>query len=400
LMEEYGEVRHHYHSMCSAWDECFSPADGNAKDADSLEYQRVLRQCHEEYRQKHEEQLQLITDGSFVNSLASSMFRMARCSTVHFVDGNEGHYVSTHLRDQALLLNNIEELSRFMTTPQNWRTIEELEGGAELVPAKLLSELLIAIHKAGTILREIYISCFPVTSNWSVVCPDRQHQLNPSWADLHAACQHLQKFEFGGGRMTERPVQYKRLFAEEQTFIDKYLGAVLSSQTLEVVDLNFWAFGHYHIGSVLGATEWPRLKQARITDISISQDELEKFCSRLGYRLELIFLHSIELLRGSWSGALDMLREKVLSRCLEMKCRVEFIGLTGGEFGKEKRRDSKTWLDRIAFNPKANRKRWVQEELLIVIRSQNYVSGVEEVENPLKGNVNCYMLQVVGIGNV
>jgi hypothetical protein len=199
--------------------------------------------------------------------------------------------------------------------------------------------------------------------------------------------------------MTERPVQFKRLFAEEQTFIDKYLGAVLSGQTLEVVDLNFWAFGHYQIGLVLGAMEWPRLKKARITDISISQDELEKFCSRLGYRLELICLHSIELLRGRWSGALDMLREKVLSRCLGMQCRVEFIGLTGGEFGKEKR-DGGTRLDRFAFNHKANRKRWVREELLIVIRSQNYVSGVEEVENPLKGNVNCCELQVVGIGNV
>jgi hypothetical protein len=77
----------------------------------------------------------------------------------------------------------------------------------------------------------------------------------------------------------------------------------------------------YRIGSVLSATKWPRIRQARISDVSLNQGELEKFCSGLGYRLELISLHSIELLSGSWAGALDMLREKVSFRCLEMKCR-------------------------------------------------------------------------------
>jgi hypothetical protein len=53
LREEYRKAMGHYRSICLAWDDCFSPANGNAKHADSLEYQRVLRQCHEDYRQKH-----------------------------------------------------------------------------------------------------------------------------------------------------------------------------------------------------------------------------------------------------------------------------------------------------------------------------------------------------------
>jgi hypothetical protein len=390
-LREYRKAIDYYWSICLAWDDCFSPANGNAKYADSLDYQRVLRQCHEEYRQKHEEQLQLITDGSFVNILASSMSQMAHCSSLHFVDKID-RYLDPYMRNPTLLLNNIEELSRFMVTPQDWRTIEELEGGAELVPAKILSELLIAIHKAGTTLREIHVNCFPVTSNCSMVCPDRQDRLNPAWANLSAACQHLEKFEFGGDSMSERPVQYNHLLAEEQTFIDKYLGAILSGQSLEVVDLNFWAFGWYRIGSLLGATKWSSIKQARISDVSLDQGELEKFCSGLGYRLELISLYSIELLSGSWAGALYILREKVSSRCLEMKCRVEFMGLTGGEFGKERKRDVYTWWDRMDFNPN----RSVREEPLIVMRSQKYVSGVEVEENPLKGNGSYSMPQVDG----
>ena len=188
--------------------------------------------------QKHEEQLQLITDGSFVNILASSMSKMASCGSINFVDNVDG-YLETYLGDPAHLLNNVEELSRFMATPQDWATIEKLKGEAELVPAKILSELLIATYKAGTTLREIHVSCFPVTSNCSVVCPNRQDRLNLAWADLHAACQHLEKFEFGGESLSCRPVEYNLLLAEEHTSIDKYFGAVLSGQSLEVVDLNF-----------------------------------------------------------------------------------------------------------------------------------------------------------------
>lgn len=36
-----------------------------------------------------------------------------------------------------------------MVAPFHWGTMEELEGGAEILPANIPSELLIAIHKLG-----------------------------------------------------------------------------------------------------------------------------------------------------------------------------------------------------------------------------------------------------------
>ena len=81
-----------------------------------------------------------------------------------------------------------------MAAPHNWRAIEELEGGAgELAPAKVLSELPIAIYKAGTALLELHISCFPLKSNHSALCPGRHDCPGPAWADFHAACQYLEK---------------------------------------------------------------------------------------------------------------------------------------------------------------------------------------------------------------
>ena len=79
---------------------------------------------------------------------------------------------------------------------------------------------------------------------------------------------------------------------------------------------------------------------------------------------------------GSWAGALDILREKVLSRCLDMKCKVDLRGLTGGEFGKGKEAKH---LDMFSFKASD------LEEPLIVTLSQKYVSGVEVAENPLRG---------------
>ena len=143
-------------------------------------------------------------DGSFVNILASSMSQLEHCRSLHFVDGID-RYLDSYRKNPNLILTNTEELSQFMITPQDWRTIEKLEGGAELIPAKILSELLIAIHHAGTTLQELHISCFPLLSNYSMISPDRQDRLNPAWADLCAACQQLERFTFGrGGSMNHQ----------------------------------------------------------------------------------------------------------------------------------------------------------------------------------------------------
>ena len=106
--------------------------------------------------------------------------------------------------------------------------------------------------------------------------------------------------------MNNQPLRYNHLSAEDQTFTNKYLGAILSGQSLEVVRLNFYAFGiserrndlhrakaSYRIGSVLDTTNWLRVKRAAISSVSLTQGELEQFCNKLGDRLEAIFLRSV-----------------------------------------------------------------------------------------------------------
>ncbi|KFY42874.1 hypothetical protein V495_04308 [Pseudogymnoascus sp. VKM F-4514 (FW-929)] len=378
---EYKKAMHYYQSICSAWDDYFSSADRNYKDAVSLQYQRILHQGHADYRLKHEEQHRIITDGSFITTLASSISRMSSFRSLHFIT-KIGHYIEPYILDPTHLLNNEEELNQFMSTPQDWQTIGELEGKAELSAAKILSELPIAIYKAGTLMREININCSPPPHSYSMICPNRPNQFPPSWPDLTAACQHLQKIRFSE---TSYDTGCHPLLSEEQAVIALYLGAILSSKSIKDVSLEFSAFhssnrsyssakASYHIGSVLSATKWPRIKRVCIRHVSLTQDELETFFfSALGDSLESVYLDGIELLSGSWAGALDILREKVVSGCLDGKRTVGFLSLTGGQFGEEERRETSGF-----FSYDGDVK-----EPMIVRLAQNYVLG-ELAENPLR----------------
>jgi hypothetical protein len=392
-LKVYEKAMGDYRAIIAAWVDCFGPPpDEIAIDADTLRYQEILQQGHEEYRQKHEEQLRLITDGTFVDTLASAIFRMGHCTFLHFEDEiGFRSYLDPYSYEPTLVSTNPEELPRLMATPVDWRTIEELQGGADLAPAKLLSELPIAIHKAGATMSVIEAYCFPTTNNYAMIRPDRLDPNNPAWADLRAASQHLLKFELHG---SHTPLRYRHLLAEEQAPIDEYLCAMLSGQRIEDVNLNFHTFslhdggrssdleGSYRIGAVLATANWPRIKRLWIRYVSLHQNELEAFCRGLGGgRMDSLNLNGVELLSGSWAGALDLLRERVASRCRDGKCNVKFGELTGGEFGRKKKKKKKDWG---SFMESEEEEEEDEEEPLIVVLAQKYVSGVG-MENPLRG---------------
>lgn len=215
-----------------------------------------------------------------------------------------------------------------------------------------------------------------------MIRPNRLDQSTPSWPDLTAASQHLQKIRFNE---TSYDTGCYPLLPEEQAVLTHYLSAILSSKSIEHASLEFSAFhssntsyssakASYRIGSVLSATKkWPLIKRVCIRHVSLTQDELEKFCIALGDGLETVYLHGIELLSGSWAGALDILGGKVVSRGSDVKRIVRFLSLTGGEFGEGERRETSGF-----FSYDGNMK-----EPLIVRMAQNYVLG-ELAENPLR----------------
>ncbi|KFZ00133.1 hypothetical protein V500_01167 [Pseudogymnoascus sp. VKM F-4518 (FW-2643)] len=356
---DYTQTFEYISMMWTAWDKHLSAAsgDGEAKDAMSLEFQRILRQGHQEYIQKHEEQFQLVTDGSFVGRLVSAISRMKHCASLEFVDDVDC-YSRPDNSSPIALRDDARQIHQLMTGPLSWDTINSLEGGAETLPVRILWDLPIATHRAGSTLRAMRVRTFPHQNCCPMDC-------SPAWADLQAACQHLEVFSYGATYLSHGGRSFDPRLAREQALIERYLGAVLSSAVLEAVDLAlhdtvFHAVAvSYRVGLLLRAISWPRMRNLKIADISLTQDELEGFCSGLGHAVEDICLRNVDVRRGSWAGALDMLRERVPKRRKKLIPGYNFLQLSGGEFGKKNKK--------------------------LVKLAQGYVLGVGVDENPLRG---------------
>ncbi|OBT82927.1 hypothetical protein VE02_08714 [Pseudogymnoascus sp. 03VT05] len=290
----YNKAMADYSAIISAWDEYIGQPDVASTDEDTLRYQEILRQGHEEYMQKHKEQFRLIMDRSFVKTLASAISRMRHGTSLHFVDEIGGwDYLNRCSDDPTRISTHLDELPRLMAIPLDWQTIEDLEGGAELLPAKILSELPIAIHKADATVLNILIRCFPTVKHYSMIRPGHDPN-NPSWPDLRSASQHLTEFFLS---TNQPPIRDRHLRPEEHCPIDQYLCAILSGHDIEDVRLYFHGSnvndgGLYRIGP----------------------GKLENFFRKLdGSRMERVYLRNVELLDGNWAEALDLLRERVAS---------------------------------------------------------------------------------------
>lgn len=148
------------------------------------------------------------------------------------------------------------------------------------------------------------------------------------WTNLCAACQRLKIFELESIKLNRSSEPFDQPLGKGQALIEQYIGVVLSSEVLEVIRLS------HRVGLLPKAINWPCIRKLGISHTSLSQEELEIFCSGLGYMVENIDLYDINLRSGSWAGALDMLRERVLKRRQKVIPPL-FYRLTGGGFRKE-----------------------------------------------------------------
>ncbi|KAF7128516.1 hypothetical protein CNMCM5793_003304 [Aspergillus hiratsukae] len=301
----YREAYNNYHEIRNSWDSYFNSDesdDGTEPEVD--EYQEIL----------------LITTGSFVTKLAACISQMPNVVALGFTDQVDPPY---DRYDPTVVLRDKSLLPGLVSAGLEWQKIEDF-GDVKLTPARILFELPIAIHKAGTTLRDLYIGPFPCRGSFSLICPDTvSNPTDPAaWSDLRSACSRLRRVSFGGS-LNCRFIRHEHLPPVEKYYVDQYLGAILCSRDLEDVRLSFIAFGlndgrttrqgWYDLGPILGAVKWPRIKRLTILDISAKQDELERFSRGwvTQYRI------------------LDTLVEKVGSATVYPS------DFTGGEFGEK-----------------------------------------------------------------
>jgi hypothetical protein len=351
---EYGEAKRNYHKICDSWDAYFYSDEGDKNDdvaeAEVDEHVEIFVRGYNEYCKKHEEQLQLITSGSFVTTLASCISQLPKTITLGFTDKMEPLF---DWYNPSILLRDTSLLPGKMSAALEWEKIDDLrhggypllERGAKLTPARILFDLPVAIHKAGIKLRYLYLGPFPWRVGFSLLCPDTvSNPTDPAaWLDLQAACSSLWTVDFGMN-YAKLCVRHEHLRPEERYYVDQYLRTVLCSADLKTVSLDLRSFGlsdgrttmegWYDIGPVLSAVNWPRIEDMAISHVSATQDELERLCSWLGPSTRYVALRTIHLLDGSWEGILRTLDERVRTTFREQNVSVHLRRLTGGEFGE------------------------------------------------------------------
>jgi hypothetical protein len=351
---EYGEAKRNYHKICDSWDAYFYSDEGDENDdvaeAEVDEHMEIFVRCYNEYCKKHEEQLQLITSGSFVTTLASCISQLPKTITLGFTDKMGPLF---DWDNPTILLRDTSLLPGMMSAALQWERINDLRHGnyplltrdANLTPARILFDLPVAIHKAGIKLRYFDLGPFPCQGSFSLLCPDTvSNPTDPAaWSDLRAACSSLWRVDFGM-YYDRRHLRHEHLRPDEKYYVDQYLSTVLCSADLKVVWLGLRSFGlndgrttkegWYDIGPVLSAVNWPRIERILLSAVSVKQDELARFCAGLGPSTRSFSLSTIHLLDGSWEGILRTLDEKVRTTFREQNVSVNLTNLTGGEFGE------------------------------------------------------------------
>lgn len=384
------------HSACLAWNTDRNTAENinHARDEERREDLEIIIQGFEDYRQRHEKQSKLVTDGCFVNTLASCAIHMRNATGVVFYYRN--NYFNIYGDDLA----SFEAKANIFETiaaPLGWRRIEELEGRADIIPARIFSELPIAFHRSGVKLHSISIECFPTTRGFSLIAPGQQS--NSTWIDLRNSCQYLKQFQLGEKGMNLRPIRYEYLTAEEKEPIDNYLDAVFSSAFLEHLSISLYPLslndgrtkkeGYYRLGPIPRTVDWQRMRRLRLEDVECDQDDLEKLFRSFGHSLEELTLDCIKLRKGNWSSVFDILRGRLQERYLRQKFRASVSGLSGGEFGIRKTRhqisrenrepDWEETSDHELYTE------WEEDEELKT-QIEKYICGDGVCENPLVGS--------------
>ncbi|KAB5515520.1 hypothetical protein GE09DRAFT_1294701 [Coniochaeta sp. 2T2.1] len=329
---------------------------GQKKLLTAADYRRVLYRAHGEYRRKHEEQARLISSGSFVDVLAAAMTEFAGRGGISLIFGDtiagekqawwSDEWRHKTKEDLMETWTDGDQLLEYLSFTHCWSTIksrlepdphhlldwqrddkpvESCPPGAKHLPAKIMSELPIAMHKAGARLRGMKVCVFPKTTGHSSLRPrvsGSRRSAIPSapdagWQALRAACQHLESFDFGnGGDLSVRAIRVSHPDGEAQNCINSFFSSVLSSSLLEDVRTSMHSFGlnpegrpvkdYYHFGPVLGAIPtWSRIKSLSLSNVAATEMELVQFIGHLGTgQLEHISFHDITLAPGgNWDAA-------------------------------------------------------------------------------------------------
>jgi len=215
--------------------------DLNKEEAELVnEFRQLILRCHAEYCEKQKEQRLLLSTNSFSNALAAAISNFPQATTLCLTDeySSVSDSIRGHMKDEKKFVSKdgIGALLRHVNHPIPWTEIHERDHGMlELVPdllaAKMLWELPIAIHKAAPgHLQNLNIKCFPPGNE--LITGDFGDFSLSDLQDLRSVGQNLKTLAFDcthyGYSNPESRMDEKWLTEAAESVVDSYLGSLLS----------------------------------------------------------------------------------------------------------------------------------------------------------------------------
>lgn len=337
-------------SILEAIDEEYPKEDPKA----AKHWNEVLQQCHTEYQQKQQDQDRLLADGSSVAGLAACASRMPRLWALSFSDRAYRPTAINYFADEPIAIKDLAKLHHLLVMSHDWDTVERYRITPGIHPTNLLWQVPIALCESGIQLREVAISTLSVVRDPKMLRPQgRGRTPEPAWGRLRDAFRHLCKVDVG--RLVTRYSAWPGdLSADGKASMGGYLGALLSSPSLERLHLDATAYSSEHneyrtdvpfihmgckipsrhypsrvalpdlmwkkewgeclyaIGSVLAPVRCPKLRHLSLGRVSLRQQEFEAFIGGIGSQLQSIQINAVKVVDGTWESPLDLLRDKIL----------------------------------------------------------------------------------------
>ncbi|KAJ3549810.1 hypothetical protein NM208_g319 [Fusarium decemcellulare] len=202
----YENRLHMYHVLTQNWNTHFGVEDVNNLPKgrcdpreEALDFLKLLGDGYHEYARLHQEQSQLIEDGTFVEKLTSLLSHNKRFKSLEIRDTSACYCRNWTVRDGFYdTLAKPRDFCKFLSSADKWETLEDMQDVVRLPQVKVLPELPLAMYNAGMPLRRLKIRCLPRESNYSMLCPG--NYISPdaaAWQDLGAACQQLETLKLG-----------------------------------------------------------------------------------------------------------------------------------------------------------------------------------------------------------
>ncbi|KAF4836835.1 hypothetical protein CGCSCA4_v012255 [Colletotrichum siamense] len=278
-----------------------------------------LFHCWNVYRNKVAEEFRVL-DGiynegdNFVRLVADAIARMPNVETLTFSD---------HSHDQPWILKYRDTRNKFTQEPlfdlftrgSNWDNARNLpSAGSQNRSLLMLVSLLSTIGSRNIKLKHLEINVTaPNTLTGFSVTPDARESFQRAMRNVEFLKFHISHDPFN---RTPMAGNYPPREPEELDSLDEFLDCLLSSNNLRELDLSFESLREenvddpvrYYLPSLWKVRPWPHLRKTTLNSVCMDSTKLKSF---LGNKpLWITELHKPHMSFGTWTEALDVMREK------------------------------------------------------------------------------------------